>query len=216
MCQRQQKSSRCRDSLGGLVLGQDVNNASGTRQESLLAARSIFAGLTIIHESGLLISGIVINFVMSLILLIFSISMRHQPYPNGQLLVLLRKAKVRPSVQRLAVLGYVADKRSHPTADEIYSSLSLEIPSLSRATVYNSLHTLVDGGILRELEIENGATRYDMAAQPSHGHFICGRCGKIFDIPVPGGLDAAIPEGFKAASIDVYAKGICPACLAKE
>lgn len=143
-------------------------------------------------------------------------SMQNQPYTPNQLLGLLHKVKVRPSVHRLAVLEYVVDKRTHPTADEIYSVLAVEIPSLSRATVYNSLHILVDNGILRELEIENGSTRYDLALQSPHGHFMCGRCGRIYDMPMPYGLADAVPYGFKAQSIDFHARGYCPDCLAKE
>ena len=142
--------------------------------------------------------------------------MQIQPYTTSQMIDLLHKVKVRPSVHRLAVLGYVAEKRTHPTADEIYTSLAFEIPSLSRATVYNSLHMLVDNGILRELEIENGSTRYDLALQLPHGHFMCDRCGKIYDMPMPQGLEDAVPDGFKAQSIDFFAKGYCPDCLTEK
>lgn len=133
-------------------------------------------------------------------------------YPVSQLLALLHEAKVRASVHRLAVLRYVVDKRTHPTADEIYTSVSADFPSLSRATVYNSLHTLADNGILRELEIEAGSTRYDFALQPPHGHFICKCCRRIYDMEIPGDLGAVVADGFLAHSVDLYAKGICPEC----
>ncbi|HJE38885.1 MAG: transcriptional repressor [Candidatus Amulumruptor caecigallinarius] len=135
-----------------------------------------------------------------------------QPSTPNYLLDLLHKSGVRPSVHRLAVLRYVIDKKTHPTADEIFSSLAAEFPSLSRATVYNSLHKLADSSILREVEIENGTTRYDFAQQPPHGHFKCRRCGKIYDMPMSYRADEALPDGFRIDSIDVYAKGCCSDC----
>lgn len=133
-------------------------------------------------------------------------------YSPTQLADILHRFNVRPSVQRMAVLGHVADKRTHPTADEIFSSIANNFPSLSRATVYNSLHTLVDSGILRELEIESGVTRYDLALQPSHGHFMCRHCGRIYDISVAQDLLRAMSDKYRVESIDVYIKGICPEC----
>ena len=125
---------------------------------------------------------------------------------------MLHKANVRASAHRLAVLRYVVEHRTHPTADEIYTSVSADFPSLSRATVYNSLHILADNGILRELEIEAGSTRYDFALQPPHGHFICRSCGRIYDMAIPENLDKVVSDGFMADSVDLYAKGVCPCC----
>ena len=141
--------------------------------------------------------------------------MQPQSYSTNQLLDLLHKAGVRPSVHRLAVLRYVADKRTHPTADEIFSALAVEFPSLSRATVYNSLHILIEKGILREIEIETGSARYDFAMQPPHGHFLCRSCGRIYDMPMVLNAGSAVPDGFKAYTVDIYAKGDCPDCLKK-
>lgn len=124
----------------------------------------------------------------------------------------MHRAGIRPSVQRLAILGFVANKRLHPTADEIYSALAPLYPTLSRTTVYNTLHALVAGGLLRELEIESGNRRYDYAPQPPHSHFMCRRCRRIYDIPVPARIDDNPPAGFHIDTVDVYFKGLCPAC----
>lgn len=125
----------------------------------------------------------------------------------------MHRAGIRPSVQRLAILGFVANKRLHPTADEIYSALAPAYPTLSRTTVYNTLHALVAGGLLRELEIESGNRRYDYARQESHSHFMCRRCGHIYDIPVPPRIDHNTPAGFRIDTVDIYFKGLCPACF---
>ena len=57
---------------------------------------------------------------------------------------ILEGAGVRPSVQRLAVMDYLATHKTHPTVDEIYSSLAPSIPTLSKTTVYNTLKLFVE------------------------------------------------------------------------
>lgn len=139
-----------------------------------------------------------------------------QTYTENQLLELLYEAGIRPSLHRLAVLRYVVMCRTHPTAEEVFCNVSKDFTTLSKTTVYNSLHTLATNGVLRELEIENGSTRYDFARQLPHGHFTCRQCGRIYDIPMPDNLHALIPDGFTTDCVDIYAKGVCNNCIAKN
>lgn len=131
---------------------------------------------------------------------------------DSELLEMMRKASLRPSLQRLAVIGYVAAHRSHPTPEEIFTELAPKFPSLSRTTVYNSLHALVAAGLLRELDIDAGNRRYDLAPQKPHAHFVCRRCGAIHDMPMPAGVVFEPHDGFEADTIDIYIKGTCPSC----
>ena len=84
-------------------------------------------------------------------------------YSIAKLTEMLQAKGIRPSAQRIGVLGIVANSHRHPSAEDIYSNLSKLFLSLSRTTVYNSLKTLTEKGLLRELEIESGCSRYDMA-----------------------------------------------------
>ncbi len=131
---------------------------------------------------------------------------------DSDLAAMMHSAGIRPSVQRIAILAHIVRGRLHPTADRIYADLSPLYPSLSRTTVYNTLHSLADAGLLRELEIESGNKHYDLAPQPRHGHFMCRRCGKIFDMPLPL-LDSMPPSGFRIENVEVYYKGLCPDCI---
>ena len=131
---------------------------------------------------------------------------------DSQLTDMLHKAGIRPSVQRVAILAHIANTRRHPTADEIYSDLTPIYPTLSRTTVYNSLNTFTEAGLLRELEIEGGTRHFDLAPQPPHSHFKCNNCGRIFDMGIPSGLSQSVTPGFKIDSIDLYFKGLCPDC----
>lgn len=133
-------------------------------------------------------------------------------FSDSELTNMIHSAGLRPSIQRIAVFSLVANSRKHPSADEIFSELTKTYPSLSRTTVYNSLHALVDAGLVRGLEIECGNRHYDLAPQPPHSHFICRKCGKIFDMTIPSGISAAASPGFCVDSVDVYFKGVCPVC----
>lgn len=137
-------------------------------------------------------------------------------YSDNDLLHMMQQAGLRPSVQRIAVLAFVANRRTHPSADEIFTNLSADFPSLSRTTVYNSLHALVEASLVRELEIESGIMRYDLAPQPAHGHFICRHCGKIFDTAMPEHLGEAVNPGFSFDSVEIVYRGICPECNASR
>lgn len=121
---------------------------------------------------------------------------------------------VKPSVQRLAVMGYLLDHLTHPTADEIYQALIGEIPTLSKATVYNTLRLLVEKGAVLQLTIDERKTCYDAIIEP-HAHFMCRRCGRVFDVELKRKSligAAMLPQGFTADSTELYIKGICPDC----
>ena len=137
-------------------------------------------------------------------------------YTDAQLAEMLSNAGLRLSAQRIAVFAIVANGTAHPTAEEIYTALSAQYPSLSRTTVYNSLHTLVDAGLIRQLGIESGNMRYDLVPQQLHSHFICCKCGRIYDMPMPPEIDSLVSQGFITQSIDLCFKGICPDCSYKQ
>jgi Fur family transcriptional regulator, peroxide stress response regulator len=128
----------------------------------------------------------------------------------------LTKRNIQVSYQRIKVLEYLMAKRIHPTAEQIFNDLHKEIPTLSRATVYNILKVLVKAKLVRVITIEGNETRYDIDTE-NHGHFKCTCCGAIYDFGV--NMDSFIPDELKEFQIDdkdLYIKGICPACLLKK
>ena len=129
--------------------------------------------------------------------------------------VLIEK-DIRPSYQRVRVLEYLYQKDSHPTVDEIFSSLSAVIPSLSKTTVYNTLHTFVDAGLVQIVSIEDNELRYDLN-RTSHGHFKCEACGAVIDFAID--IDRFHYEGLNQFFIkekNVYFKGLCPDCFSQQ
>lgn len=128
----------------------------------------------------------------------------------------LRRKNIRLSFHRIKVLEYFAAHPGHPSAEEIFTDLHSEIPTLSKTTVYNTLKLLTEAGILRTLEIEGHETRFDIETE-EHGHFLCGECSSIHNFPVDvNALPGARLPGFIITERNVYFKGICPQCLTKS
>ena len=128
----------------------------------------------------------------------------------------LIEKNIRPSYQRIKILEYLIIKRNHPTVDKIFNDLIKEIPTLSKATVYNTLDLLKEANLAKVVTIENNETRYDTKVS-SHGHFKCENCGNIYDFDVNiDSLPVDSLENFKINEKNVYFHGICPGCLQKN
>lgn len=131
----------------------------------------------------------------------------------------LKEAHVRITPQRYAILEYLIEKDTHPTADEIYKDLVTRFPSMSVATVYNNLRLLTKRGFVKEMKFGDSSSRYDFAST-EHYHAVCNNCGKVEDIYYPG-LEAVEEvtsdlTGFSVESHRLEVYGLCPECQEKE
>jgi len=117
--------------------------------------------------------------------------------------------------QRRAVLQVIRDSDEHLTANEIYQYAHRLLPTISFATVYNSLRYLKNEGLIGEVRFGADCTRYDRKLN-RHDHAICNNCGKLVDLElsIPGGLikEAAKRSKFRAGSIELTLRGLCPDC----
>jgi Fur family peroxide stress response transcriptional regulator len=131
----------------------------------------------------------------------------------------LKTTRVRMTPQRHAILEYLFESMTHPTADEIYKALEGRFPNMSVATVYNNLRVFKEAGIVKELTYGDSSSRFDCVTS-DHYHVICEECGKIVDFHYPG-LDevetlAEHVTGFKVSSHRMEIYGICPDCQKKS
>ncbi|MDR1407104.1 MAG: transcriptional repressor [Tannerella sp.] len=119
---------------------------------------------------------------------------------------------IKPSVQRLAIMQYLLNNRTHPTADEVYQHLLPNIPTLSKTTVYNTMRLFVEQGVALQVDVDERNARFDGVVE-AHAHFYCRKCGCIKDLPLPQirGVD---PEasGFTVEETSINLKGICENC----
>jgi Fur family transcriptional regulator, peroxide stress response regulator len=117
---------------------------------------------------------------------------------------------LRSTKQRASVYCSILDKQDHPTADDILIRVRKKLPSISLATVYNCLETLVDCGLVRQVNLDRASTRFCPNLAP-HAHFKCIETGKIFDLPIDeesfNSLQSILPQGFKAQNFELSFSG---------
>jgi Fe2+ or Zn2+ uptake regulation protein len=97
-------------------------------------------------------------------------------------IAVLRRCHIQPTPQRIAVVEYVLRSKDHPSADDVLSYARKKCPTVSRATVYNTLNLLVEKGLLALQTIKEGAIVFDPNLERHH-HFIDSETGDIYDIP---------------------------------
>ena len=86
--------------------------------------------------------------------------------------------KITP--QRIAVYSALLGMREHPTADRIIEHVRKNNPNISSGTVYKTLETFVDKGIIKKVKTDSDVMRYD-AVQDSHHHLYCAESDRIED-----------------------------------
>ena len=127
------------------------------------------------------------------------------------------KGEEKLTRQRDAVLQVIRSREDHPTANEIFQAAREQLPTISYATVYNSLRFLKEAGLVHEIKFGDGASRYDRELD-RHDHAICNDCGKLVDFDLPDAAKlmnaAARKSRFKPQSVHLTLRGRCPDCCA--
>ncbi|HWL13986.1 MAG TPA: transcriptional repressor [Opitutus sp.] len=122
----------------------------------------------------------------------------------------LADSGLRATPQREVVFGVLLKKRDHPTADEVYARVRNEMPTISLATVYNCLETLVQCHLVRAVNFERGPTRYCPNLHP-HAHFHDEETGETYDVDLPPELLARVkkvlPSDYQASSVEIIFRG---------
>src|SRR5476649_132763 len=130
--------------------------------------------------------------------------------PADALAQRLATSGLRATPQREVVYNVLLTKRDHPTADEVFARVKSERPTISLATVYNCLETLVSCDLVRAVNFERGPTRYCPNLRP-HAHFHDERTGKTHDVELPPSLlekvRSVLPRGFDATSVEITFRG---------
>ncbi len=127
----------------------------------------------------------------------------------------LRAAGLRATPQRLAIYRALLTSDTHPTAQALFEQLQPVFPSLSQATVYNTLQALVARGLIQEIgEAGDGAIHYDADLRP-HVNLICTRCHRIddlHDVPLGDAAQIAAKSGYQVHGMRIAYYGLCPRC----
>jgi Fur family ferric uptake transcriptional regulator len=137
---------------------------------------------------------------------------------------LLRARGLRRTAPRIAVLATLEPVRGHLSVAEIHQRLLDTGPADASppdvATVYRTVTTLVDHGVLHALTVEGGVTTYGLAEDPHH-HAVCTRCGRIIEVPAQR-LTSALEHAIEGSSFTLSDRagltlhGLCPDCQAAK
>ena len=124
--------------------------------------------------------------------------------------VALLKKGLRSTKQRACVFSSILHKKDHPTADDILLRVRKILPSISLATVYNCLETLVECGLIKQVHLDRTSTRFCPNLAP-HAHFKCSESGKIYDLSLDDesvrSLKSILPQGFNALNFELSFSG---------
>ena len=125
----------------------------------------------------------------------------------------LAESGLRSTPQREVIYSILLSERNHPTADEVFARVKTELPSISLATVYNCLETLVQCKLVKAVNFERESTRYCPNLQP-HAHFHDDQSGATHDISLPqevlSQIKSVLPPGYDAASVEITFRGKSP------
>lgn len=132
----------------------------------------------------------------------------------------LQHAGMRITPQRVAICKLLAESDEHPTAARIFEQVKEQYPSISLATIYNTLDILVSLGAVNVLgHAGDDNVHYDADMDP-HVNLACVSCHKIVDIPSEHvtHLDSEITgaSGYKLLGARVLYYGLCPPCQKKS
>jgi len=131
-------------------------------------------------------------------------------YSSDSLAQKLADSGLRATPQREVVFNVLLNKRDHPTADEVYARVRRDMPTISLATVYNCLETLVQCNVVRAVNFERGPTRYCPNLHP-HAHFHDEVTGETHDVDLPAGLieqvKQILPPNYDASAVEIIFRG---------
>ncbi len=124
--------------------------------------------------------------------------------------------KVTP--QRLEIFLEVIAANDHPSAEEIFRRVQKKLPTVSLDTVYRTLSTFDEQGLIAKVHFLDDKTRFDPNTQQHH-HMICVKCGSIRDFAWPEIDAVSLPlevEGWgKVSDRQVLVRGECSRCSDK-
>lgn len=126
---------------------------------------------------------------------------------------LARRAGLRMTSQRRAVLEAIVASHDHPTANLIYERARAHAPGISLATIYNCLEKMAQARVINQLRFDDGPSRFCPNLTP-HVHVMDEINCKVIDVHLKPGLTPEdifdLPEGVCISSMEAYLYGHIP------
>ncbi len=128
----------------------------------------------------------------------------------------LRRAGLRVTAPRLAVLTAVIGEGQHWDVEAIADAARRQLGTLSTQAVYDNLRVLEEAGLVRRIQPSGHPGRYEARVGDNHHHLVCRRCGTTEDVDCIVGaapcLEPSTHHGFVVEEAEVIFWGLCPEC----
>ncbi|MET0421170.1 MAG: transcriptional repressor [Acidimicrobiia bacterium] len=136
---------------------------------------------------------------------------------SDELTTKFRDRGLRVTPQRQAIFRLLHGVDTHPTVDSLYDAARAEMPTISRKTVYQTVHDLEAMSEVELLDLGTGSIRVDPNVEHPHQHLVCTRCGTVRDVLVDVG-DLRVPSRYRREftvdAVEVVFRGVCDSCAA--
>jgi len=130
-----------------------------------------------------------------------------------------RQKGMKVTHQRLEVFRELVSTGEHPTAEDLFNRVRPKMPTVSLDTVYRTLATLQEYGVVARVEVLDDRSRYD-ANLNVHHHFVCVECKKVEDFYWPAIDGLQLPAEAKSLGnvhqLHAELRGICSKCMEKS
>ncbi len=121
------------------------------------------------------------------------------------------RSGIKRTAQRCAVFAAVYGSRAHPSAEEVFGRVKKTLPTIKLESVYRILGNFHRAGLIKRVHL-SGLSRFDSNTS-KHAHFVCSKCGKIADIPMP---ELKLPPSLRGAEeVSMTLGGLCPVCAVR-
>lgn len=131
-------------------------------------------------------------------------------------ITVLRERGAKITAQRIAILRNLQGREDHPSADMVYKDLAVDYPTMSVATVYSTAQLLSEAGLIKIISIDGKRVYLDPKTK-THGHFLCKKCGQIYDFPINEknllGAAASSKEIARIDCTETFLYGSCSNCV---
>lgn len=127
--------------------------------------------------------------------------------------LLLQQYHLKATPQRIAIIELM-ESAGHINIEDLYRAIRCRFDSISLATLYKNIHTLIGVSLIREVKVPGQKSKYEIEKTP-HAHIVCKTCGELKDIPFDSASmikNAVETSSYQADDISIMISGICPEC----
>ena len=126
-----------------------------------------------------------------------------------------RSAGMKVTHQRIEVYRLLLLKPDHPSAETLHRRLQQTLPTISLDTVYRTLATLEQHGLVARIQTAESQARFEAVVSPHH-HLICSQCKQVMDFQWPAldtiELPAIATQWGAIESKNLVIYGCCDSC----